>query len=64
VQAVTEAVNVIRMIKLFGWERKMEKRIEERRQEELKMLWKLKLLELCNVVLRYVKTLTLGLHAI
>jgi len=64
VQAVTEAVNVIRMIKLFGWERKMQKRIEERRQEELKMLWKLKLLELCNVILRYINVSTLSFHAI
>jgi len=42
----------------------MQKRIEERRQEELKMLWKLKLLELCNVILRYINVSTLSFHAI
>lgn len=30
------------MVKLFGWEMKMAKRIEEKRDEELKSLWNLK----------------------
>ncbi|KAF8816575.1 hypothetical protein BYT27DRAFT_7127650, partial [Phlegmacium glaucopus] len=42
VQDVTEAVNVIRMIKLFGWERSMSERIREKRNDELGWLWKLK----------------------
>ncbi|KAF8157929.1 multidrug resistance-associated ABC transporter [Crassisporium funariophilum] len=42
VQDVTEAVNVLRMIKLFGWEGKMSARLEERRDDELMWLWKLK----------------------
>ena len=35
-------VNVLRMIKLFGWERKVSDRIGEKRNTELNWLWKLK----------------------
>jgi hypothetical protein len=34
------------MVKLFGWERKMEEQIAQRRDEELRALLKRKLLEL------------------
>ena len=36
------AVNVLRMIKLFGWERKVSDRIGGKRNTELRWLWKLK----------------------
>ena len=36
------AVNVLRMIKLFGWERKVSERIRGKRHDELDWLWKLK----------------------
>jgi hypothetical protein len=36
------AVNVLRMIKLFGWERKISDRIGKKRNTELDWLWKLK----------------------
>jgi hypothetical protein len=39
------AVNVLRMIKLFGWEGKIAARIKEKRVEELAWLWKLKVRE-------------------
>ncbi|KAG6815518.1 hypothetical protein H0H93_009606, partial [Arthromyces matolae] len=39
VEAVTETLTVIRMIKLFGWEQKMSQRIEEKRSGELKWVW-------------------------
>ncbi|KAF8876201.1 hypothetical protein CPB84DRAFT_1853019 [Gymnopilus junonius] len=42
VQSITESIGVIRMIKLFGWENKMTKKIEEKREEELSRLWKYK----------------------
>ncbi|KAJ3527518.1 hypothetical protein NMY22_g9759 [Coprinellus aureogranulatus] len=45
-QTVTESMNVIRMIKLFGWERKIQSQIDERRDEELKYIWKGKVLQL------------------
>ncbi|KAF9533202.1 hypothetical protein CPB83DRAFT_846042 [Crepidotus variabilis] len=46
VQSITEAVGVLRMIKLFGWEGKMTKRIEQKREEELSWLWKVKVLRI------------------
>jgi hypothetical protein len=36
------AVNVLRMVKLFGWEIKIAQRIDQSRQQELKLLWKSK----------------------
>ncbi|KIJ68829.1 hypothetical protein HYDPIDRAFT_25082 [Hydnomerulius pinastri MD-312] len=40
------AMNVLRMVKLFGWEKKMEARLSEKREAELQWIWKIKLLEL------------------
>jgi hypothetical protein len=40
------ALNVLRMVKLFGWESKMSGRVSERRDEELAVMLKRKLLEL------------------
>ncbi|KAH7918842.1 hypothetical protein BV22DRAFT_1100095, partial [Leucogyrophana mollusca] len=48
VQTVTETMNVFRMIKLFGWESKMDKKITEKREEELIWTWKQRILELVN----------------
>ena len=39
---IITAVNVLRMIKLFGWERRVSERIQEKRNDELGWLWKLK----------------------
>ena len=36
VQAITEVMSVIRMIKLFGWEGKIAERLEMKRAEELR----------------------------
>lgn len=30
------------MIKLFGWETNMSKRVEDKREEELRWIWKLR----------------------
>ncbi|KAF7315751.1 ATP-binding cassette transporter [Mycena indigotica] len=46
VQTVTEILNVLRMVKMFGWEKQMEGRIEEKREDELKQLWKRRMLDL------------------
>ncbi|KAJ8703097.1 hypothetical protein PTI98_001750 [Pleurotus ostreatus] len=48
VQNVTETMNVIRMIKLFGWERKVNEKIAEFREAELTWIWKKQILELLN----------------
>ncbi|KAF9553714.1 multidrug resistance-associated ABC transporter [Agrocybe pediades] len=45
VQDVTEVVNVLRMIKLFGWEERMSNRLQDRRSAELRALFKLKVLQ-------------------
>ncbi|KAG2123601.1 hypothetical protein DEU56DRAFT_829341 [Suillus clintonianus] len=54
VQTVTETMNVLRMIKLFGWEEKIDTRISEKREVELVWTWKTKILELLNNNLNYV----------
>ena len=48
VETVTEALNVIRMIKMFGWERKIAERIADKRAEELRWLRQSELVELLN----------------
>ncbi|KAJ7785936.1 hypothetical protein B0H16DRAFT_1681200 [Mycena metata] len=53
VQAVTETMNVLRMIKLFGWERQMNERVAEKRDEELNWLWKRQMLDLFNGTLNF-----------
>ena len=47
-------MNVIRMIKLFGWEPKMNKQIAEKRYEELKFIKKRQLLDISNGTLKSV----------
>lgn len=47
------AMNVIRMIKFFGWESKVREQIAEKRQEELVLTRKMKLLRILNNNIRY-----------
>ncbi|TFK34746.1 multidrug resistance-associated ABC transporter [Crucibulum laeve] len=53
IQIVSEAVNVLRMVKLFGWEQQMFQRIEEKRKEELYWLWLRKALDLSNGLMNF-----------
>ncbi|KAJ7657332.1 ABC transporter transmembrane region-domain-containing protein [Mycena polygramma] len=46
VQSVSEAVNVLRMVKLFGWEEKMKDRIAEKRDAELVWIRKKRVLDM------------------
>lgn len=48
VQVVTEIMNVIRMVKLFGWEKKMDEKIAQKREEELYYQKKRLFLEILN----------------
>jgi len=41
-------MNMIRMIKLFGWENRLDSRIADKREEELKFLKKRRILDVCN----------------
>ncbi|KAF9483581.1 multidrug resistance-associated ABC transporter [Pholiota conissans] len=60
VQAVTEIVNALRMIKLFGWEEKMSKRIQDTRDEELEAIWVQKILSnLTGVINSLIPTITM-----
>ncbi|PBK77153.1 hypothetical protein ARMSODRAFT_949046 [Armillaria solidipes] len=54
VQTVTETMNVLRMIKLFGWEKKMDDKIAEKRDEELVWIKKRKMLDLLNGTINFV----------
>ncbi|KAI5991472.1 hypothetical protein EDD15DRAFT_2275310 [Pisolithus albus] len=54
VQIVTETMNALRMVKLFGWENKMNERICEKREVELMWTWKYRILELANSTLNFV----------
>jgi hypothetical protein len=42
-------MNVIRMIKLFGWEKKVISQVEEKREEELEYYKKRQFLGLVNM---------------
>ncbi|KAF9261735.1 hypothetical protein L218DRAFT_1001520 [Marasmius fiardii PR-910] len=53
VQAVTEIMNVIRMIKMFGWEQKMDARISEKRESELYWIWRLRILNMITMIANY-----------
>ncbi|KDR82378.1 hypothetical protein GALMADRAFT_56800 [Galerina marginata CBS 339.88] len=60
VQTVSEVVNILRMVKLFGWEGKMLDRIQRTRDEELEWLWKEKVLDQLSSILSYfMPTLTM-----
>jgi ABC-type microcin C transport system permease subunit YejE len=38
----------LRMVKLFGWEHHVQQKIAEKREHELERIWTMKLLGLCN----------------
>ncbi|KJA20178.1 hypothetical protein HYPSUDRAFT_204055 [Hypholoma sublateritium FD-334 SS-4] len=44
IQAVSETMNIIRMVKLFGWEDRMAERLSGTREAELLLVWKIKFL--------------------
>ncbi|KAE9395907.1 P-loop containing nucleoside triphosphate hydrolase protein [Gymnopus androsaceus JB14] len=54
VQSVSESMNVLRMIKLFGWECRMDAKIAEKRDEELIWIRRRQVLEVFNGILTYV----------
>ncbi|TRM65976.1 hypothetical protein BD626DRAFT_427540 [Schizophyllum amplum] len=54
VQTVTETMNVLRMIKLFGWEYKMSERVGDKREEELKWIWRRQILDMVNGNLNFI----------
>ena len=53
VQAVTEVMNVIRMIKMFGWENRMDDRVAKLREEELEYQRRRLLLQAISTIVKY-----------
>ena len=47
-------MNVIRMIKLFGWEPRVAQRLADKRESELVFIRKYKILELINNNIKFV----------
>lgn len=54
VKTTADAMNVLRMIKLFGWETQVNKDIDFKRTEELRLLWYRSLLNLSNKIVKQV----------
>ncbi|OCH87310.1 P-loop containing nucleoside triphosphate hydrolase protein [Obba rivulosa] len=54
VQTVTETMNVVRMVKLFGWEYRTADQISEKREEELTWLRKHQFLNLSVFLVSYI----------
>ncbi|KAJ7625289.1 P-loop containing nucleoside triphosphate hydrolase protein [Mycena polygramma] len=53
VQSVSEAVNVLRMIKLFGWEEKMKARIGDKRDSELTWIRRRRILDMISNLVNF-----------
>ncbi|KAF7377593.1 p-loop containing nucleoside triphosphate hydrolase protein [Mycena sanguinolenta] len=49
-----ETMNLLRMIKLFAWERKIGKEIDTRREIELSVLWKRRLVDMVQTTMNLV----------
>ena len=47
-------MGVLRMVKLFGWEGHVKENLAEKREAELHLIWKKKLLGLVNSICKYV----------
>jgi hypothetical protein len=52
VKAVKETLNVLRMVKQFGWEEEVKKQIEAQRAEELKCIFWRKIYSLANIIVK------------
>ncbi|KAF8885698.1 multidrug resistance-associated ABC transporter [Gymnopilus junonius] len=60
VESVMETIGVLRMIKLFGWEKKMSDTLKEKREDELSWVWKDKMTNLTNDVINFfIPTITM-----
>ncbi|KAE9409320.1 P-loop containing nucleoside triphosphate hydrolase protein [Gymnopus androsaceus JB14] len=51
VSQVVETLNMIRLIKLFGWKKVMGEKVQQRREEELKLLWRREYLGTANSII-------------
>lgn len=61
IQLVSETMTVIRMIKLFGWEKTTSGKIDNRREEELTWLWRRRMLNFASRMFSFTSPLiTMG----
>ena len=49
-------MGVLRMIKLFGWEARVSRDIAEKREDELRLIWKRKILNMLNNITKFVSS--------
>ncbi|CAK5274807.1 unnamed protein product [Mycena citricolor] len=60
INTITETMNVLRMIKLFGWESKMLERVNVKREDELVWIWKREIFEwVANTVNNVIPIITM-----
>ncbi|KAJ7088653.1 multidrug resistance-associated ABC transporter, partial [Mycena epipterygia] len=53
-QSVSETMNLLRMIKLFAWQRKTSEELDTKREIELSVLWKRRLVDMAQAVMNLV----------
>lgn len=62
VQLVSETMTVIRMVKLFGWEKRMSEKVDEKREAEIKWIFRRRVLNFANRIFAVVAPLvTMGM---
>ncbi|KIJ23038.1 hypothetical protein M422DRAFT_105687, partial [Sphaerobolus stellatus SS14] len=54
VDASTETMTVVRMIKLFGWEAKMSALLDKKREEELEWVWKSRMYNMAINIVNFI----------
>ncbi|KAF7368865.1 ATP-binding cassette transporter [Mycena venus] len=65
VQTVSETMSVLRMIKMFGWEKQIYQKIAEKREEELNWIWWRKVLYTASGTVNFlVPTITINITVI
>jgi len=69
IDTITEAVGALRMIKMFGWESRIQERVSVRRETEIDLIWKRRLAELganlCGIFLpTLTMTITFAVHTV
>ncbi|ODO04635.1 hypothetical protein I350_05244 [Cryptococcus amylolentus CBS 6273] len=51
VDSITESINALRIIKMFGWEGRIKERVAAKREDELHLIWKRRLMNLAIILL-------------
>ncbi|OWT36272.1 ATP-binding cassette transporter [Cryptococcus neoformans] len=54
IDTITESINALRIIKMFGWEDRIKERVAAKREEELTLIWRRRLMNLFTTLLNTV----------